>query len=763
MTKILSRLMVLLFLSFSSGPLFSQAYVIEDIEIEGLERVTAGTALTYLPVAVGDPFDDARSAEIVRALFQSGFFSDVRLSRRGNVLIIIVEERPAINEIRFEGNRDIPSEGLSEALRSVGLQRGRVFNRNILDRIEGELRQQYLSRGRYNVEIDVSVTELPRNRVDIDIAIVEGKVARIRGVNVVGNEAFSNRELTRRFESGIPRWWAFLSRRDQYSREKLSGDIETLRSLYLDSGFLNFNVDSTQVTLTPDRRDIYITINLDEGDRFALGEISLAGELVVPEEELWGLVRLEPGETFSRRRVVDAAERISRRLGAEGYAFASVNPLPEVDAAMQTVGLTFFVDPGPRVYVRRIVITGQERTQESVYRRELRQMEGAWYNVELVDRSQVRVQRLPFVESASLDMQRVEGRDDEVDLVLNVKERLSGTVTVGLGYSQDQGVVLSAGLSQDNFLGSGNRFSLSISGSQATKVFNLSVLNPHYTVHGATRGFSIFYREIDASEIDISRYTANRYGGNVTYGFPLSEVNTLTLEPGVERVEIITAAGVSEEILRRLARDGRTFDFWRARAAFTHDSRNRVLLPDSGRRHRVSAELSLPGSSLEYYRATYDGQELFRLAENYTLSVSGGLAYGNSYGGTIELPFFEHFFAGGIDTVRGFRESSLGPRDGPPNNDPFGGTFRTTGSVEIFFPAPFAADNRALRLSTFVDAGQVFARPGDFSADDIRISGGLALNWVSPLGALSLSYGVPLRDKPGDFSQAVQFKLGAGF
>lgn len=763
MTRQLLRALILLILMFCSGPLFSQAYVIEDIEIEGLERITAGTALTYMPVGVGDRFDDARSAEVVRALFQSGFFSDVRLARRGNVLVIIVEERPAINEIRFSGNKDIASEALSEALRSVGLQRGRVFNRNILERIEAELRQQYLSRGRYNVEIAVEITELPRNRVDIDISIVEGNVARIRGVNVVGNEAFSNRELTRRFESGIPRWWAFLSRRDQYSREKLSGDIETLRSLYLDAGFLNFDVGSTQVTLTPDRQDIYITINVDEGDQHVIGDVSLAGDLVVPEAELATLLRLEPGETFSRRRIVDAAERISRRLGVDGYAFASVNPIPEVDDATKRVSLTFFVDPGPRIYVRRIVVTGQESTQESVYRRELRQMESAWYNVDLVDRSQTRVQRLPFVESASFEIVRVGGRDDEVDLVLSVKERFSGRVNLGLGFSQDQGVIASAGLNQNNFLGTGNRFNLSLSISKAVRLFNLSVLNPHYTVHGASRGFSLFYRKIDAAEIDISRYTANRYGGNITYGFPLSEFNTLTFEPGIERVEIVTAEGVSEEILKRLDRDGREFDVWRTRVALTHDSRNRVVMPEEGRRHRISAEITLPGSDLEYYRVTYDAQELLRLSENYTLSFSAGVGYGDSYGGTVELPFFEHFFAGGIDTVRGFRESSLGPSDGPPNNDPFGGTFRTNGSVELFFPAPFAADNRALRMSTFVDAGQVFARPGDFSSDEIRISGGVSLNWISPLGALSLSYGIPLRDRPGDRMQAVQFKLGGGF
>jgi outer membrane protein insertion porin family len=476
MTRLLLQALLLCGLLLASAGLWAQSYVIDDIEIEGLERITAGTTLTYLPVQVGDTFDDGRSAEVIRALFQTGFFSDVQLGRRGNILVVIVEERPAINEIRFTGNRDIPSEGLTDALRTVGLQRGRVFNRTILDRVENELRQQYLARGRYNVQIDIEITELPRNRVDVDITIAEGRVAKIREVNVVGNESFDNRELTRRFESGVPRWWAFFSRRDNYSREKLSGDLERLRSRYLDEGFLNFDVDSTQVTLTPDRRDIYITINIDEGDRFTIGSVDLAGELVVPAGELEALIAVEPGQIFSRRRVVDSAEAITRRLTLDGFAFANVNPIPEVDEDARTVALTYFVDPGPRVYVRRISITGNARTQESVYRRELRQMEGAWFNGEQVDRSRVRLQRLPFVETANIETRRVPGSDDQVDLEISVTERLSGALSLGAGYSQNQGILLTGSLSQDNFMGTGNRVTISVSNSRVSQLVNLSVL-----------------------------------------------------------------------------------------------------------------------------------------------------------------------------------------------------------------------------------------------------------------------------------------------
>lgn len=738
-------------------------FIIEDIEIEGLERITAGTALTYLPLAVGDEFTEIRSPEVIRALFRTGFFTSVELARRGNVLIVKVLERPAINEIRITGNKNITTEALTDAMRSVGLQRGRVFNRTVLDRVENELRQQYLSEGRYNATIDLRILELPRNRVDVEIAIVEGDVARIRAVNLVGNTEYTTRELTRRFESGVPAWWAVLSRRDHYSRQKLSGDLETLRSRYLDAGYLNFAIESSQVTLTPDRRDLYITINLAEGQVYRLQSVELAGELVLDEAELRALIDVQPGDTFSRRAILESAERITQRLGSEGYAFATVNPVPEVDPQSQEIRLTYRVDPGRRTYVRRILISGQERTQESVYRRELRQMEGAWFNRDLVDRSRIRLQRLPFVETVDIETQRVPGRDDEIDLLIEIRERLSGALSVGAGFSQSQGVLLTASLSQENFLGSGNRVTFDISRSDVSQNLNLSVLNPHFTIHGATRGFSVFYRKVDAEEADISRYTTNRLGGTLTYGFPLTENETLSFSPGIEQVEIITVPGTSERILEQLARDGREYTQWTTQLVYVLDSRDRTVFAESGRRHQFGTELALPGSDLQYYRLTYSGQEILKLSTCTSLSFSLGMGYGAGYGKTETLPFFEHFYAGGLRSVRGFRDSSLGPRDGPPNNDPFGGSFRTQGTVELFFPLPMAADNRAVRMSTFVDVGQVYASFGDFSSEELRASTGLAMTWLSPVGPLSLSYGIPLREKPGDETQTVQFLLGGSF
>ncbi len=760
-----------------AGTAWGQAYQIEDIEIEGLERITAGTALSYLPVQVGDTFDDSRSPEVIRELFRTGFFDDVEIARRGDILVVIVSERPAINEINFSGNRDIPDEGLREALNSAGLRSGRVFNRTMLDRIESELRQQYFARGRYNVQIDVEIVELPRNRVDVEIDIAEGPVAKIRQVNVVGNEAFTDRELTRRFESGVPRWWAFFSRRDDYSREKLSGDLEQLRSHYLDSGFLEFDVDSTQVTLTPDRRDLFITINVDEGERYRTTGVDLAGEFVVPREELEGLIEVDVDAPFSRSQITRSAELISERLTREGFAFANVNPVPEVDEETREVQITFFIDPGPRVYVRNIRITGNRNTEEQVYRRELRQMESSWYNGTLIERSRVRIQRLPFVQRVNVETERVPGTDDEVDVNISVTEQQSGALSVGAGFSQNQGLLLTASLSQDNFLGTGNRFSTEISNSRVNQIFRLSVTNPHFTPAGASRGFSIFYRKVDAEEANISRFSSDRYGFDVTYGIPLSEFDRIQVRPGYENIEIQTIdatagrVGTPDEINDELDAFGRSANLYKLATNYVHDTRDSTTFASEGRRHRLGMELTVPGSDREFYKLTYSGQELFPLSDRTTFSISAGLAYGDGYGGD-ELPFYERLFAGGIRSVRGYEDNRLGDlrplRNGNPatrdsNDDPFGGRFRTTVSAELFFPLPFAADNRAVRMSSFIDAGNVFDEISDFDAGELRASAGVALTWFSPVGPLSFSVAEPFNNDPDDDIQRFQFLLGASF
>lgn len=752
---------VLLLTLWLAASVQAATFTIEDIEVEGLERIAPGTVFTNLPVQVGDVFDDARSAEVLRALFRTGFFADVSLRRRDNVLVVVVEERPAINEINLSGNKDIKDDELMEALRQVGMSRGRVFNRTVLERMENELRQQYFARGKYNVRVDVEVEELPRNRVDVNIDITEGQVAKIRRINLVGNENFGDREILRRFDSGIPRWYAFFSRKDHYSRQKLAGDLETLRSKYLDSGFVNFSIDSTQVTLTPDRKDIYITVNVDEGDQYTLSDVRLGGNLIVDEQELMELVEIQPGDIFSRARITRAAERITQRLGDEGYAFANVNPIPEMDDENREVSLTLFVDPGQRVYVRRINFTGNARTRDEVFRREMRQMEGGWYSASNLERSRVRLQRLSFVESVNVETRRVPGQEDQVDLDISVVERLSGSFTVGVGYAQSEGPLFNLGLSQENFMGTGNRVDLNFNNSTVHTVYSLSYVNPYYTMDGVSRGFSLFYRETDAAEADIIRYATDRVGGTVTWGIPLTEFDTFRITPGYETVKVLTSTRSPVEVTDFLDRNGNNFDFYSLEASFTHDTRDRTVFSSRGNLQRLGVKATLPGSDLEFYKMDVRSQWYFGLRENLTLGLNAEVGYADSYGED-EVPFFEHYFAGGSRSVRGYRDFSLGPRD-TTNDDPYGGTFRVVSNVELLFPPPFMEDSSSIRMSLFFDAGQVYESYDAFEPSEIRTSVGAGMTWLSPIGALTFSLAQALNEGPDDETQIFQFSIGATF
>ncbi|MFP4160883.1 MAG: outer membrane protein assembly factor BamA [Ectothiorhodospira sp.] len=739
-------------------------FVIEDIRLDGLERITPGTVYSYLPVEAGDSFDPDRSAGVIRALYETGFFSDVRLSRRDDTLVVSLEERPAINAIRISGNRDIKTEQLEEALQQVGLDRGRVFNRGVLERMENELLQQYFARGKYNVQVDVEVESLERNRVDVVIDIAEGQVARIRDIRVVGNETYSEGEILDRFDSGHAPWYNPFSRRDQYSKQRLSGDLERLRSLYLDSGFLNFNLDSTQVTLTPDRKDLYVTINVDEGAQYQVSEVNLAGDLIVDEAELRDLLQVEAGDTFSRRRITESAEALTRRLGDEGYAFANVNPIPEVDEENEEVDLTFFVDPGQRVYVRRIHFSGNERTRDEVLRREMRQMEAGWYDASKVERSRVRLQRLSYIQDVNVETRRVSGSDNQVDLDITVDERLSGNFMIGAGYSQSDGVLMNLSLSEDNFLGSGNRVSLALNNSQVNTVYSLSYMNPYYTLDGISRGFNLYYRETDAFEADISRYSSDRYGADVTYGIPLTEYDTFRISPGIEGVKVNTSDYTPDEIFDYLGREGNDYQLYTLSTSLTHDTRNRTVFAEKGNHQRARMELAMPGSDLEYYKLSYRNQLYMPLRDRLVLKASGEVAYGDAYGDTSDLPFFEKYFAGGYRSVRGFEDHSLGAsstRDS--EGDPFGGNFRVLGGAELIFPPPFMDQADNMRMSLFMDAGQVYPRYEDFEASEIRFSTGVGWTWLSPVGALTFSLAEALNDKPGDETQTFQFNIGASF
>ena len=739
-----------------------EPFVIQDIRVEALQRISAGTVFTYLPVKVGDNFDDARSAEAIRALFKTGFFKDVRLERDGDVLVVSVVERPAIGNIKISGNKDIETDTLTAALKQQGLAEGLVFDRSLLDKVEQELNRQYFSRGKYAVKIKTTVTPLERNRVGISIDISEGRAARIREINMVGNKAFSDKELLKTFQLGTPTLLSFYTGSDQYSKQKLTADLETLRSYYLDRGYINFNINSTQVSITPDKKDIYITVNVDEGEIFTVKDVKLAGELVVPEQELSPLVTVQSGATFSRKDATETTSKIADRLGQDGYAFANINTIPEIDQENKQVSLTFFIDPGKRVYVRRINMAGNTKTRDEVLRRELRQLEGAWIDTEKIKRSRTRLEKLGYFEEVNVETPAVPGTTDQVDANFTVVEKPSGNLLAGLGFSQSQGIIFNTSINQENFLGSGKRVNAAFNNSSVNTIYSFAYTNPYYTVDGVSRGFSLFSRSTDAGNANVANYTTDVAGGYVNYGIPINEFDTVRIGIGYEHTKIESSDNTPVEYSNFLAANGDNFDTIKLTSGWSHDTRNRAIFPDEGRFQSATAEAGLPGGSSEYYKLSYRHLLLYPVAKNWTLSLNGELGYGDSYGDTTELPFYENFLAGGVRSVRGFKDNTLGPRS-TSTGRPLGGNRRIIGNVDLFFPVPFVKESKTVRLGTFFDVGNVYGTNDTIDAGTLRYSAGVSATWLSPLGALSVSLAQPLNEKTDDNIQVFQFTLGTTF
>jgi outer membrane protein insertion porin family len=736
------------------------AFVIRDIRVEGLERISLGTVLNYLPVNVGETLDASRTAVTIRTLFKTGFFNDIRLRADGDVLVVVVEERPAIATIKINGNKDITTDQLNEALKAIGLSEGSIFDRSSLEKMTLELERQYFGQGKYGIKVQTTVTDLADNRVDIVIDIDEGGVARIRRINVIGNQAYSDAELLDAFVLSPRTMFAFFSDSDQYSSRKLSGDLEALRSHYLDNGYINFSIDSTEVSITPDKSDVYITINVTEGEKYTIAGVQLAGDLIVPEDELRKLVNIRAGDVFSRKAATQGAAAISERLGKEGYAFSNVNPSPKVDKERREVELVFFVDPGRRIYVRRVNVAGNTKTQDEVIRREVRQMEGGWISTDKVNLSRTRLNRLGYFEEASVETPAVPGVADQVDVNFAVKERPSGSLTAGVGYSQSQGFLVNASISQNNVFGTGKRVSATVNNSSVNRTYSFSYTNPYYTLDGISRGFSIFSRETDPSDTSVVDYTTDVKGVSVDYGFPLSEFNTANLSLGYENTSIDTTDSTPQSILDFIAENDDQFDIYKVTGGFTHDTRNRAILASLGVLHNISTEVALPGSGLEYYKLRYRTLKYLPLYEDFTLLLKGDLGYGDGYADTSGLPFFENFYAGGPESVRGYSSNSLGPQE---DGDARGGAFKTVGNIEFIFPLPFAADNKSLRVSTFFDIGNVFADVDDFDSGELRQSLGVSVLWFTPIAPMTFSLAWPLNDEPGDDTERFQFTLGSFF
>jgi len=730
-----------------------------EIDVQGLERVSNGAAFEHVPYDVGDRFNDDDANELIHSLYQSGFFDDISIGRDGGKLIIKVEERPAIASLTFTGNKDIETEQLETALQDAGIAKGKIFIRSVIDDVQRELRQQYFSRGKYNVSVETEVTPLENHQVDVAIKIAEGVVTKIQRVNIIGNHKFTDEQLTKDFDSGIPSWWAFLSSKDEYSKPKLSGDLEKLRSFYLDRGYLKFNIDSTQVTMTPDKQDIYVTVNVTEGTQYTVGDYVLTGNLPIAEESLREHIEIEPGEVFSRSKIARTTSALKNTLGAEGYAFAEVGVIPKINEGSKKLTLAFVVEPGKKAYVRRINFYGNTKTRDEVLRREMRQLEGGWYSTPKVNRSKVRIQRLPFVETVNLERKRVPGRDDLVDLEFSVTERFAGSFSANLGLSQTSGLVFGLALNQENAFGSGKKLSLQLTRNDASNVFSISYTDPYHTLDGVSRGFNAFFRETDAAENNISDYIADRWGLGVNYGIPLTEFDFLRFNLSHENTTIRTTAATPTEITDFLADNGDEYGEFLISASYSHDTRDRTIFPHSGNSQRLRLELSVPGSDLDYYKLSYNNTHFFPISDTWTFSLKGDLAFGDSYNNTTDLPFFEKYYAGGIRSIRGYETNTLGPQSS--TNEAFGGNFRTLASAQILFPAPFAKENRSVRMGAFVDAGNVFNDFDGFDNDEIRTSAGISFEWLAPVGPLVFSLARPLNDKPGDDLQEFQFSVGA--
>jgi len=734
-----------------------EPFVIRDIRVEGLQRTEAGTIFSYLPVKVGDTLTDERAAQAIRALFATGFFRDVSLEREGEVLVVVVQERPSIAQIEFFGLKQFEKDQITSAMRQIGIAEGRILDRGLLDRAEQELKRQYLSRGYYAVSISTTVTPLERNRVAINFNVEEGQVAKIRQISIIGAQAFGESELTGLFVLRTPGLLTWFSKHDQYSREKLSADLETLRSYYHDRGYLEFTIDSTQVSITPDKEDIYITISISEGSKYTVSDVRVAGELLIPEEEIRKLIQVKPGEAFSRARLTESTKLIGDRLGDDGYAFANVNAVPSLDKEKREVAFTFLIDPGRRVYVRRINIAGNNRTRDEVIRRETRQLEGAWYSAQKVTHSKQRIDRLGYFTEVNVETPSVPGATDQVDVNLAVVEKPTGMLLFGAGYGSDDGLIFSASIAQQNIFGSGRHLSLNVNTSKVNTTYSLSYTNPYYTVDGVSQGFDIYYKDVDPAANDLSQYQTKTVGGQLRFGVPVSELDTIQYGFGYDDTTITTFPTSPPRILNYVEIFGPQNSNVFVTAGWLRDGRDSHIYPTKGTFQKASSELGTPLGDLEYFKLYYQYQRYFPLTRLTSLMVNGEAGYGDGYNG-LPLPFFKNYYIGGVSSVRGFKSYTIGPKD--INGDPTGGPRKVQGNVELLFPFPGLQNDRSVRLSAFVDSGLV---GNTINFDLLRASTGLGLLWVSPIGPLKISFGWPIRYESGDKLQKFQFTIGGIF
>ena len=736
-------------------------FVVKDIRLEGLMRVSPANVYAQLPLSNGDTADGEKVSAAIRALFKSGNFEDVVSERDGDVLIFKVTERPAIATIKISGNKAIDTDTLNKALKDAGLTEGEVLKRATLDHIKSELERQYFGQGRYDASIVVTNEAKPRNRVAVDIKIDEGDSATIKAINIVGNTAFSDEELIKLFQLKKTHLTSFFKSDDKYAREKLTGDLETLRSYYLDRGYINVSLNSNQVTLSADKKQVYIDISISEGDKYTFGETKILGELPVEEQELQKLIIIKAGKTYSQQYVTASSKLMTQRLGTEGYLFAEVNPIPDINKEKKIVNINFFVNPAKQTYVRRVNFKGNVKTDDHVLRREMRQFEGSLASTDKIDLSKLRLQRLGFFKDVNIETPKVPNSNDQVDVNVNVEEQPSGSLTASLGYSGSSGFIFSLGVSQNNFLGTGNKVSVNLNRSDTSDSYNLSFLDPYFTLDGVSRGYNLYYKKTKLDSLNVSRYATDSKGASLTFGYPIDETKSISFSLGVDQTDITQGTLASQVVQNFIKEYGNSINTYTSSVAWNYSTLNRGVFADRGASQRLSLDFALPMSDVSYLKLSYNGQLYVPINDSLTVRLRTDLGFGDS------LPFYRNFFAGGYGSVRGYRDNTLGPRSpsfvGDPDPEIVGGNILVENSAELIVPTPFAKNNRQLRTVFFVDSGMVYDRgSADYGFDlgDLRYSAGVSLAWLTAIGPLSFSVSKPFNSQLNDEKQSFQFTIG---
>jgi outer membrane protein insertion porin family len=790
--KMLKRLKVFaLCLLLPLSALAQSDFVVRDMRVEGLQRISEGTVFNYLPVNIGDRVDNIRVQEAIRALYAQGLFDDIEIRRDGDTLIVAVHERPSIESFTIDGNKDIKTEDLMESLRGVGLYKGRTFDQSVLDEVAGFLREQYYDRGKYGVSVNTSVIDTPNNTVRISIDVKEGERAKIRQVNIVGNNSFDEDDIRSDFELDTANWLSWIRQDDRYSKEALEGDLESLRSYYMDRGYADFRVESTQVAISPNKNDIFVTIGVHEGDLYTVSDIKIVGDMVIPEELLRAMIVAQPGSIFNQRALTQSAEFMSFRLGEQGYANAEIEPVPELDYETKEAEITFYVDPKSRVYVRRINFNGVNEVDDEVLRREMRQMESSYLSNQLVERSKILLQRLPYIENVDVQNTPVPGVPDMVDIDFNIEYRMPGQFSGGIGYSESQKLMLNGSIVHTNFLGTGNRVALEAVSGRYQKLYSLSHTDPYRTMDGVSRTVSLNYRDITQFTSASSDFSTTSGGLTVDYGYPITEFQRINLGLSYQRAELLASSSSTQQAQDWVLNNGNPFvedtgagfsffgtkfDTIEMIAGWSYDSRNRALFANRGTRQQFLLSVAVPGSEVEYYQARYNFTKYIPLFGRWTGRINAELGISEAMGDTTATPPFKQFYGGGPSSVRGFKESWLGPRDSFGN--PYGGNVLVASQLELIIPLPEKFSSQA-RASIFYDIGNVFntgeveftdklGSPIEYKPDfdELRASVGIGVQWLAPLGLFRFSYAYPLNEYRGndrffgDEIERFQFSIG---